>query len=212
MDKKTGERFDRVGTAQLQGRHIPNGFPHYSSRTGLCMCLDLCCQGIKGCRCKFCPCQYGINDHIRLAAISASTISSHGMDGENNGLPNHHPSGGRNNNGSKREVMHRTKDSNRTSRTGAHMVSSKESPVKIKIVINTRKAEEHGDNRAVIWEGELEILDKEEYLTMISMIGEGQPQPLCMIPFAIGIGHYLWIPPDAGYERLEGDYLDELSE
>lgn len=84
--------------------------------------------------------------------------------------------------------------------------------MKIKIVINTRKAEESGNKRAVVWEGELEILDKEEYLVMISMIGEGQPQPLCMVPFAIGVGHYLWIPPDAGYERLEGDYDVELPE
>lgn len=78
-------KTDKVKAAQSQGRHVPNGFPHYSSRTGLCMCLDLCCQGNRGCKCKFCPCHYSQNDHSKLLAISGNTISSHGMDGENNG-------------------------------------------------------------------------------------------------------------------------------
>jgi len=94
-----GKRFDKVRTAQNQGRHVPNGYPHYSSRTGLCMCLDLCCHGSNGCKCKYCPCQYGINDHVRLQSISANTISSLPKDGKKNGLHNHHPSGGRNTNG-----------------------------------------------------------------------------------------------------------------
>lgn len=75
----------------------------------------------------------------------------------------------------------------------------------IKIVINTRKEGQTADNRSEIWSGELEITDKDEYLTMISIIAEGQPQPICQIPFAIGIGHYLWIPPDTGYENYEDD-------
>lgn len=77
--------------------------------------------------------------------------------------------------------------------------------MKIKIMINTRKAEDTADNRSVIWEGDLEILDKEEYLMKISMIGEGQPQPLCEIPFAIGIGHYLWFPADNSVAEVIGD-------
>lgn len=77
--------------------------------------------------------------------------------------------------------------------------------MKIKIVINTRVAEESGDNRSEIWSGELEIKDKDEYLTMISVIGEGIEHPICQIPFAIGIGHYLWIPPDHNYENYERD-------
>jgi hypothetical protein len=78
--------------------------------------------------------------------------------------------------------------------------------MKVRIVINTRRAEQDGDNRSTIWEGELEIKDKDEYLTMISVIGEGQPQPICQVPFAIGIGHYLWIPPDKEYES-DGEML-----
>jgi len=75
-------KTDRILAAQNQGRHVPNGFPHYSSNTGLCMCTDPCCQGKGGCRCKFCPCQYGRNDHIRLLSISGNTISSTGEDGD----------------------------------------------------------------------------------------------------------------------------------
>ena len=82
--------------------------------------------------------------------------------------------------------------------------------MKIKIIINTRKADQESDNRSVVWEGDLEILDKEEYLMKILMIGEGQPQPLCDIPFAIGIGHYLWFPPDNSVAEVMGDYPDEL--
>jgi len=84
--------------------------------------------------------------------------------------------------------------------------------MKIKIMINTRKADDIADNRSVIWEGDLEILDKEEYLMKISMIGEGQPQPLCEVPFAIGIGYYHWFPPDNEVGNLLGDYQDELFE
>ena len=78
----------------------------------------------------------------------------------------------------------------------------------VKIIITTMKAEENGTHRSLVWEGELDIKDKTEYLTMISIMGEGEPQPICQIPFAIGIGHYLWIPPDTQYETLSGDYED----
>lgn len=79
--------------------------------------------------------------------------------------------------------------------------------MKVKIVINTSDAEGHGIRRSEIWNGEMEILDKKEYLVMISVIGEGQPQPICQIPFAMGIGHYLWVPPDKEIDGLmEGDY------
>jgi hypothetical protein len=92
-------KTDRILTAQTQGRHVPNGYPHYTSNTGLCMCLDPCCQGKSGCRCKYCPCQYGLNDHVRLLSISGNTISLHGKDGENNGLLEVPANGGKNSNG-----------------------------------------------------------------------------------------------------------------
>lgn len=76
--------------------------------------------------------------------------------------------------------------------------------MKISMIITTAKAEENGTHRSKIWEGELEILDETEYLMMVSVMAEGQPQPICQVPFAIGIGHYLWIPPDPIKEM--GDY------
>lgn len=81
----------------------------------------------------------------------------------------------------------------------------------IKIMINTRKADEKGEHRAVIWEGELDILDKEEYLTMISVLADGINQPICQVPFAIGVGHYLWVPPDHEWGYDESDYSDYLT-
>ena len=75
--------------------------------------------------------------------------------------------------------------------------------MKVKMVIETRQAEQEGNNRSQIWEGELDIKDKDEYLMMVSVIAEGQPQPICQVPFAIGIGHYLWIPPDNQYENYD---------
>ena len=51
--------------------------------------------------------------------------------------------------------------------------------------------------RSSIWEGELEIKNQKEYLTMISIHADGMVHPICQVPFAKGLGHYLWIPPDA---------------
>jgi len=84
--------------------------------------------------------------------------------------------------------------------------------MKIKIIIDTQKAEADSHNRSLVWEGELEILDEQEYLMKISMMGEGQAQPLCEVPFAIGIGYYHWFPPSMGIGNLLGDYQDELPE
>lgn len=83
--------------------------------------------------------------------------------------------------------------------------------MKVKIVINTIDKEPTDDlqlrhRTSLVWEGELEIKDDQEYLTKISIIGEGQPQPLCDIPFAIGIGYYQWVPPTTlQQEEVETD-------
>lgn len=84
--------------------------------------------------------------------------------------------------------------------------------MKVKIIIDTQKTEADSHNRSLVWEGEMEILDKEEYLVRVSIVGEGQPQPLCQIPFALGIGYYHWFPPDmrVNDDMGDGDYLDEL--
>ena len=73
-----------------RGAHIENGWPHYSRYTGLCMCLDFCCQGEKGCKCKFCPCMKYPKIELHsarspLALPLANTISLMPMDGTTNG-------------------------------------------------------------------------------------------------------------------------------
>ena len=70
----------------------------------------------------------------------------------------------------------------------------------VKMIIQTFKEGEEGTHRSEIWSGELDIKDKTEYLMLVSVIAEGQPHPICQVPFAIGIGHYLWIPPDDDME------------
>lgn len=68
--------------------------------------------------------------------------------------------------------------------------------MKIQIIIDTHVADENGLHRAKVWEGEMEIHNDREYITLISIMADGQPQPICQVPFAIGIGHYQWIAPD----------------
>src|ERR1700733_1393320 len=36
---------------------------HHSRRTGMCMCLDTCCQDEGGCKCKTCRCRQGEYNH-----------------------------------------------------------------------------------------------------------------------------------------------------
>ena len=36
---------------------------HISRRTGMCMCLDTCCQDEAGCKCKQCRCRQGEYEH-----------------------------------------------------------------------------------------------------------------------------------------------------
>ena len=36
---------------------------HISRRTGMCMCLDTCCQSEAGCKCKSCRCRLGEFNH-----------------------------------------------------------------------------------------------------------------------------------------------------
>lgn len=78
--------------------------------------------------------------------------------------------------------------------------------MKISMIITTRKPEESGEHRSKVWEGEIEILDEHEYLMMVSVMAEGQPQPICQVPFAVGIGHYVWMAPEPIKEM--GDYIE----
>lgn len=91
--------------------------------------------------------------------------------------------------------------------------------MKAKIVINTwvdtrTEEEQHMAffvkgyaETSEVWSGELEIIPKGVYLLKMSVIAEGEPHPIVEVPFSIGIGHWLWVPPDP-IETKEGDLLD----
>lgn len=73
-------KADQLEQAHTQGRHTPNGFPHYSSITFMCMCLDRCCHRENGCICKGCLCRNGefsgldhsiIRDILRMRLVNA---------------------------------------------------------------------------------------------------------------------------------------------
>lgn len=64
--KYTKRKADRLNDAHIEGRHTPNGFPHYSTTTGLCLCLDYCCHRANGCNCKGCPCHAIRMDHSTI--------------------------------------------------------------------------------------------------------------------------------------------------
>jgi hypothetical protein len=73
--------------------------------------------------------------------------------------------------------------------------------MKVKIVIQTRDKDTGNRRTSVVWSGELDILPDTEYLAKVTMIGEGEPQPICDIPFATGIGHYVWVPPSKEMDK-----------
>lgn len=67
--------------------------------------------------------------------------------------------------------------------------------MKVKMVIQTAAGDGSGIRQSEVWNGELEFDETKEYLMKVSIIGEGIPQPICDIPFALGVGHYQWVPP-----------------
>jgi hypothetical protein len=72
--------------------------------------------------------------------------------------------------------------------------------MKVKIVIQMLAMEEHDLNQiqtrhAEVFNGELDIAPKGEYLTKISLIAEGYPHPICDVPFSPTVGYWRWIPP-----------------
>lgn len=87
--------------------------------------------------------------------------------------------------------------------------------MKIKIVINTmtldNEAESSTKRWAEVWSGEMDILEKGEYLTKISIIAEGMAHPICDIPFSPIEGYWQWIPPlidDDEIEKREQKVID----
>lgn len=78
----------------------------------------------------------------------------------------------------------------------------------IRIVINSAEIidgkEQEGEHRTEIFRGDVNIERDSEYITKISIIADGEPQPICDVPFSPGIGHYIWIPGD--YEHREPEH------
>jgi hypothetical protein len=85
--------------------------------------------------------------------------------------------------------------------------------MKVKIVIQTMEPgsdNESWDTRnSEVWSGELAILKEGVYVAKVSLIGEGEPQPICDIPFSLGVGHYRWIPPDNYIEMIGGWHVQD---
>jgi hypothetical protein len=59
----------------------------------------------------------------------------------------------------------------------------------------------------VVWEGDLDISEEGQYITKLSIYAEGQPQPICDVPFSLGTGHYQGIPAEFGEDP--GDEYQE---
>jgi len=59
MEIYTRPRLSRRRKPPVPKQHVYDGFPHYRTATGMCMCLGPCCFDDQGCRCKFCPCRRG---------------------------------------------------------------------------------------------------------------------------------------------------------
>lgn len=102
--RRTQRKADRNVTARERGTHIENGFPHFSTNSGMCMCLDPCCMGEKGCKCRSCPCRQFPEMELHsvispLVLTSANTISSTILDGNTNGEQKVPVNGGQSNNG-----------------------------------------------------------------------------------------------------------------
>lgn len=95
-------KVDINAVVRERGAHVDNGWPHLSRHSKLCMCVDSCCQGANGCKCKMCLCQRLPEWHTERSPYplpSADIISSMEMDGITNGLPKRRANGGKNSNG-----------------------------------------------------------------------------------------------------------------
>lgn len=55
-----------------------------------------------------------------------------------------------------------------------------------------------------IWEGELDIVDENEYITKVVIIAEGKEHPICEVPFSPDMGGYWqYIPYITAAEEKE---------
>jgi hypothetical protein len=63
--------------------------------------------------------------------------------------------------------------------------------------------EKNDATRSEVWRGDINITNPREYLTRIQVIADGEAQPICDIPFGIGMGHWMYIPPNN--DEVEND-------
>lgn len=54
-----------------------------------------------------------------------------------------------------------------------------------------------------VWSGEIDIERDNIYVTKISIIADGEPQPICDVPFSLNRGYYMWVPPHVELEEDE---------
>lgn len=84
--------------------------------------------------------------------------------------------------------------------------------MKVRIIVNSwvdDRTEEERDiplfvkghpETSEVWRGDMEILNENTYLLRLSVLAEGEPQPICDVPFSLGSGYYMWVPPEGGLE------------
>ena len=56
-----------------------------------------------------------------------------------------------------------------------------------------------------VWRGDLDIIPENIYLLKLSLLGDGEPRPLCDMPFSTGVGYWIWMSPEDGSLYDEGE-------
>lgn len=86
----------------------------------------------------------------------------------------------------------------------------------LKFILNTleRPSKEGGMVRTSqeIWSGEMQLPDG-VLVMKVSVIAEGEPHPICDVPFSLTEGYWEWHPPEAEYgeevEKVTGMAFDD---
>lgn len=66
--------------------------------------------------------------------------------------------------------------------------------MKIRIVIEDHEGDPTRQAKSEVWSGEIDILKDNVYVTKISILADGEPMPICDIPFSLNKGWYMWVP------------------
>lgn len=68
--------------------------------------------------------------------------------------------------------------------------------------------------KSEVWSGDVEILREGVYITKISLLADGEPQPICDVPFSMSKGFYMWVPgsgpqdDDSVYYQAPGQVVE----